>query len=110
MPRDVLLDRSHMQIDDNLVNLAPGMAVTVGNQARLTPLLRYKQEPVRTLTRACSACLLLPPGHSEQQESNSGNAPTRLCRGAVNIYAFDTPTRWRFRKRTPGPPPSSGIN
>jgi hemolysin D len=44
-----------MQIDDRLVNLAPGMAVTVEiktGQRRiieyvLAPLLRYKQESLR---------------------------------------------------------------
>ena len=44
-----------MQIDDNLVNLAPGMAVTVEIKtgARtvisylLSPLLRYRQETLR---------------------------------------------------------------
>jgi hemolysin D len=51
----VSLDRTQMQIDDRLVNLAPGMAVTVEiktGQRRiveyvLSPLLRYKQESLR---------------------------------------------------------------
>ena len=51
----VSLDRSQMQIDDNLVNLAPGMAVTVeiktGSRTvisyLLSPLLRYKHESLR---------------------------------------------------------------
>ena len=49
------LDRSQMQIDDNLVNLTPGMAVTVeiktGSRTvmsyLLSPVLRYKQESLR---------------------------------------------------------------
>jgi len=48
----VSLDRTQMQIEDNLVNLSPGMAVTVeiktGSRAVITyllaTLLRYKQE------------------------------------------------------------------
>ena len=51
----VSLDRSQMKIDDNLVNLAPGMAVTVeiktGSRTvisyLLSPLLRYKHESLR---------------------------------------------------------------
>ena len=51
----VSLDRTRMQIDDRLVNLTPGMAVTVEiktGQRRiveflLSPLLRYKQESLR---------------------------------------------------------------
>ena len=51
----VSLDRSQMQIDDNLVNLTPGMAVTVeiktGSRTvisyLLSPLLRYKHESLR---------------------------------------------------------------
>jgi hemolysin D len=51
----VSLDRTSMQIDERLVNLAPGMAVTVEirtGQRRiieylLSPLLRYKQESLR---------------------------------------------------------------
>jgi hemolysin D len=51
----ISLDRTQMQIDDNLVNLTPGMAVTVEIKtgARtvisylLSPLLRYKQESLR---------------------------------------------------------------
>jgi hemolysin D len=51
----VSLDRTRMQIDDNLVNLSPGMAVTVeiktGSRAvisyLLSPLMRYKQESLR---------------------------------------------------------------
>ena len=46
------LDRSQMQIDNNLVNLSPGMAVTVeiktGSRTvisyLLSPILRYKHE------------------------------------------------------------------
>lgn len=49
------LNRNQMQIDDNLVNLSPGMAVTVeirtGSRTvisyLLSPLLRYKQESLR---------------------------------------------------------------
>jgi hemolysin D len=48
-------DRSQMQIDDNVVNLAPGLAVTVevktGSRTvigyLLSPLLRYKHESLR---------------------------------------------------------------
>jgi hemolysin D len=48
----ISLDRSHMQIDDRMVNLSPGMAVTVeiktGSRTilsyLLSPLLRYRQE------------------------------------------------------------------
>jgi hemolysin D len=51
----VSLDRIQMQIEENLVNLSPGMAVTVeiktGSRAVITyllsPLLRYKQESLR---------------------------------------------------------------
>ena len=51
----ISLDRTQMQIDERLVNLAPGMAVTVEiktGQRRiieyvLAPLLRYKQESLR---------------------------------------------------------------
>jgi hemolysin D len=51
----VSLDRTQMQIDENLVNLTPGMAVTVevktGERAvigyLLSPLLRYRQESLR---------------------------------------------------------------
>jgi hemolysin D len=51
----ISLDRTQMRIDENLVNLSPGMAVTVeiktGSRAVITyllsPLLRYKQESLR---------------------------------------------------------------
>jgi hemolysin D len=51
----ISLDRTQMQIDDNLVNLSPGMAVTVeiktGSRAvisyLLSPILRYKHETLR---------------------------------------------------------------
>jgi hemolysin D len=51
----VSLDRTQMQIDDRMVNLSPGMAVTVeiktGSRTvisyLLSPLLRYKQESLR---------------------------------------------------------------
>ena len=51
----VSLDRTQMQVEDKLVNLSPGMAVTVEIKtgARriisylLSPLLRYKQEVLR---------------------------------------------------------------
>jgi hemolysin D len=51
----ISLDRTQMQIDDNLVNLAPGMAVTVeiktGSRTvisyLLSPLLRYQHESLR---------------------------------------------------------------
>ena len=51
----VSLDRTQMQIDDRLVDLAPGMAVTVEIKTGerriveflLSPLLRYKQESLR---------------------------------------------------------------
>jgi hypothetical protein len=51
----ISLDRTQMRVEDNLVNLSPGMAVTVavktGSRAILTyllsPLLRYKQESLR---------------------------------------------------------------
>ena len=51
----VSLDRTQMQIEDNLVNLSPGMAVTVeiktGSRTvisyLLSPLLKYKQESLR---------------------------------------------------------------
>lgn len=51
----ISLDRARMQIDENLVNLSAGMAVTVeiktGSRAvisyLLSPLLRYKQESLR---------------------------------------------------------------
>jgi len=51
----VSLDRTQMQVEENLVNLSPGMAVTVeiktGSRAvigyLLSPLLKYKQESLR---------------------------------------------------------------
>jgi hemolysin D len=51
----IALERTQMQIDDKLVDLAPGMAVTVeittGRRRiieyLLSPLLRYKQETLR---------------------------------------------------------------
>jgi hemolysin D len=51
----ISLDRTQMQVDENLVNLSPGMAVTVeiktGSRSvisyLLSPLLRYKQESLR---------------------------------------------------------------
>jgi hemolysin D len=51
----VSLDRTQMQVEENLVNLSAGMAVTVeiktGSRAvigyLLSPLLRYKQESLR---------------------------------------------------------------
>ena len=51
----IALDRTQMQIEDRLVNLTPGMAVTAEiktGQRRvieylLSPLLRYKQESLR---------------------------------------------------------------
>ncbi len=51
----VALERTQMQIDENLVNLSPGMAVTVeiktGSRTimsyLLSPLLRYRQESLR---------------------------------------------------------------
>jgi hemolysin D len=51
----ISLDRTQMQIDNNLVNLSPGMAVTVeiktGSRTvisyLLSPLLRYRQEVLR---------------------------------------------------------------
>ena len=51
----VSLDRTHMQVEDKLVKLGPGMAVTVEikSGARriisylLSPLARYKQESLR---------------------------------------------------------------
>ena len=51
----ISLDRTKMQIDDRMVNLSPGMAVTVeiktGSRTilsyLLSPLLRYRQETLR---------------------------------------------------------------
>jgi hemolysin D len=51
----VSLDRTQMQVEDKLVNLAPGMAVTVEIKTGsrrvieyvLSPLLRYRQESLR---------------------------------------------------------------
>jgi hemolysin D len=51
----ISLDRAQMQVEENLVNLSPGMAVSVeiktGSRAvisyLLSPLLRYKQESLR---------------------------------------------------------------
>ncbi len=51
----ISLDRTQMQIDDGMVNLSPGMAVTVeiktGSRTilsyLLSPLLRYRQETLR---------------------------------------------------------------
>src|SRR5262249_29945000 len=51
----ISLDRAQMQIDDSIVNLSPGMAVTVeiktGSRmilsSLLSPLLRYRQETLR---------------------------------------------------------------
>ena len=51
----VSLDRTQMQVEDKMVNLSPGMAVTVeiktGSRTvisyLLSPLLKYKQETLR---------------------------------------------------------------
>jgi multidrug efflux pump subunit AcrA (membrane-fusion protein) len=51
----ISLDRTQIQVEENLVSLSPGMAVTVevktGSRTVLTyllsPLLRYKQESLR---------------------------------------------------------------
>jgi hemolysin D len=51
----ISLDRTEMQIDNNRINLSPGMAVTVeiktGSRAvisyLLSPILRYKHETLR---------------------------------------------------------------
>lgn len=51
----VSLDRSHMQVEDKLVKLGPGMAVTVEIKTGtrriisylLSPLARYRQEALR---------------------------------------------------------------
>ena len=51
----VSLDRTQMQVEDKMVNLSPGMAVTVEIKTSsrtvmtylLSPLLRYKQETLR---------------------------------------------------------------
>jgi len=51
----VSLDRTQMEVENKLVNLSPGMAVTVeiktGSRTvlnyLLSPLLRYKQESLR---------------------------------------------------------------
>ena len=51
----ISLDRTQMQIDDRMVNLSPGMAVTVEIKTGertvmsylLSPLMRYKQETLR---------------------------------------------------------------
>ena len=51
----VSLDRTQMQIEDKLVNLSPGMAVTVEIKTGsrriisylLSPVLKYRQEALR---------------------------------------------------------------
>ena len=51
----VSLDRAQMQVEDKMVNLSPGMAVTVEIKTGsrriisylLSPLLEYKQEVLR---------------------------------------------------------------
>jgi hemolysin D len=51
----VSLDGTQMQVEDKLVNLAPGMAVTVEIKTGtrrvieylMSPLLRYRQESLR---------------------------------------------------------------
>jgi hemolysin D len=51
----VTLERTKMQIDDKLVNLSPGMAVTVEIKTGsrriisylLSPIMKYKQEMLR---------------------------------------------------------------
>ncbi|MGZ3350540.1 MAG: HlyD family type I secretion periplasmic adaptor subunit, partial [Xanthobacteraceae bacterium] len=51
----ISLDRAQMRIDDRMVNLSPGMAVTVEIKTGsrmilsylLSPLLRYQQESLR---------------------------------------------------------------
>ena len=51
----VSLDRTQMQVEDKLVNLSPGMAVTVEIKTDwrriisylLSPILRYKQKSLR---------------------------------------------------------------
>ena len=74
----ISLDRTQMQIDDRMVNLSPGMAVTVEIKTGsrmilsylLSPLLRYRQESLaRAMTRApggsddgCAVMLLVAAG------------------------------------------------
>ena len=51
----ISLDRTQMQVDENLINLTPGMAVTIeiktGSRSvisyLLSPLFRYRQESLR---------------------------------------------------------------
>ena len=51
----VSLERAHMQVEDRLVNLTPGMAVTVEIKTGsrriisylLSPIIKYKQEMLR---------------------------------------------------------------
>ena len=51
----VSLDRTQMQVEDKMVNLSPGMAVTVEIKTGsrriisylLSPLLKYKQEVLK---------------------------------------------------------------
>jgi hemolysin D len=58
----IALDRTQMQIEDNLINLSPGMAVTVEIKTGsrrvieylLSPLLRYKHESLRE-SMSCGA-------------------------------------------------------
>jgi hemolysin D len=53
------LDHEQMQVDDRLVNLSPGMAVTVEIKTGsrrivsylLSPLARYTRQPAGTLTQ-----------------------------------------------------------
>jgi len=50
----ISLDRTHMQVEDKLVKVGPGMEVTAevktgaqDHQLRLSPLARYKRESLR---------------------------------------------------------------
>jgi hemolysin D len=66
----VSLDRTQMEVDDRLVNLGPGMAVTVEiktGQRRLieyllSPILRYRQESLRERWAACSVAAAIAAG------------------------------------------------
>jgi hemolysin D len=54
-PRGVSLDRTQMQVDNKLLNLSPGMAVTVEIKTGsrriigylLSPIMRHAQESLR---------------------------------------------------------------
>ena len=87
----ISLDRAQMQIDDRMVNLSPGMAVTVEIKTGsrmilsylLSPLLRYRQEALRERMERWHSCFVL------REESKPEPLPERLVVIAANNLDCD---------------------